>query len=285
MWVDCVTYLRAENSYPELLLVALPESDVEIYDPNSGVRVGELAGSGGTEWVAASSDGQYVATGSFGGTRLWRIHRLEAGGVDAQPIAQLNDGSESVSSIQFSADGSMLATGSWNPSLVSIWDRQSGQLRGSFGGQGGEIAAISLLGGGKRVASGSRDGTVYLRNTDTGELIATFIGLGNEWIVMTPEGFFNVSSSAATHILSVVRGLESFGIEQFYQVLFRPDLVQEKLAGDPNGKVKEAAAKLDLQKLLDSGRVPKVAIASDVDTSPTDLITLRRNTPSPRSRR
>jgi hypothetical protein len=67
-----------------------------------------------------------------------------------------------------------------------------------------------------------------------------------------------------------------FGIDQFYQTLYRPDLVREKLAGDPDGKVREAAARLDLAKLIDSGRVPSVAIVSHKaqDTSPTDLVTV-----------
>ena len=37
----------------------------------------------------------------------------------------------------------------------------------------------------------------------------------------------------AGKLLSVVRGLEVYGIDQFWQSLYRPDLVKEKLAGDP----------------------------------------------------
>ena len=98
---------------------------------------------------------------------------------------------------------------------------------------------------------------------------------------MTPEGFFDASAKGA-EMLTIVRGLEVFGIDQFYQVLYRPDLVREKLAGDPDGKVKDAAAKLDLAKLLDSGRVPSVAITSHKaqDTSPVDLVTWRRASPT-----
>ena len=77
-------------------------------------------------------------------------------------------------------------------------------------------------------------------------------------------------------MLTVVRGLEVYSIDQFYQTLYRPDLVREKLAGDPDGKVRAAAAKLDLAKLIDSGRVPSVAITSHKaqDISPADLVTL-----------
>ena len=72
---------------------------------------------------------------------------------------------------------------------------------------------------------------------------------------MTPEGFFDASAKGA-EILTVVRGLEVYSIDQFYQSLYRPDLVREKLASDPNGKVKDATEKLDLAKLVESGQTP-----------------------------
>jgi len=56
-----------------------------------------------------------------------------------------------------------------------------------------------------------------------------------EWLAITPEGFFDASANGA-QMLSVVRGLEVFGIDQFYQTLYRPDLVREKLSGDLGGK-------------------------------------------------
>ena len=54
-------------------------------------------------------------------------------------------------------------------------------------------------------------------------------------------------------MLNVVRGLEVYSIDPFYQSLYRPDLVREKLLGDPQGKVKDAASRLDLAKVLASG--------------------------------
>ena len=57
-----------------------------------------------------------------------------------------------------------------------------------------------------------------------------------------------MASAKGAELLHVVSGFTTIGIDQVYQSLYRPDLVQQKLAGDPAGKVKEAAAKLDLDK-------------------------------------
>jgi hypothetical protein len=54
----------------------------------------------------------------------------------------------------------------------------------------------------------------------------------------------------------VVDGLEVYLIDQFYDSLHRPDLVREKLSGDPAGKVREAAARLDLTKAVGSELLP-----------------------------
>ena len=56
-----------------------------------------------------------------------------------------------------------------------------------------------------------------------------------------------------TEMLGVVRGLESYSVMRFYEQLYRPDLVEEALKGDPQGKHKDAAYNLNLEKILDAG--------------------------------
>ena len=82
-----------------------------------------------------------------------------------------------------------------------------------------------------------------------------------EWLAMTAEGFFNGSEKAARR-LSVVRGVEATSIDQVFQSLYRPDLVREKLAGDPRGLVREAAAQVDLPRALASGQPPEPRLAA-----------------------
>jgi hypothetical protein len=112
---------------------------------------------------------------------------------------------------------------------------------------------------GRRILSGSNDRTIKLWNAETGELIATFFGGDDDdWLVMTPEGFFAASEQST---ISAVRGTKAYSIDRVYQSLYRPDLVREKLAGDPRGLVREAATRVDLNKVLASGNAPVVTIA------------------------
>src|SRR5262249_52715434 len=91
-------------------------------------------------------------------------------------------------------------------------------------------------------------------------------GAADEWLTLTPEGFFS-GASRDTGMLAIVRGLEVTSVGQVHQSLFNPDLVRESLAGDTDGEVKRAAKVIRREKVLESGPPPKVAILSPQEGS------------------
>jgi WD40 repeat protein/uncharacterized caspase-like protein len=125
-----------------------------------------------------------------------------------------------------------------------------------------------------RIITVGSDGSLQIWDSRGGSKLLSIMAFrDDEWLSITPEGFFDASSPKAAQNLSVVRGLEVSSIDQVYNALYRPDLVREKLAGDPDGKVKAAAAKLDLEKVMASGSAPKVAITSPAaGSSATDEV-------------
>lgn len=219
--------------------------------------------------VAFSPDGARLLSGASDNTlTLWQA---ESG----QVVRTFAGHAGPVESVAFSPDGTRLLSGSWDKT-IKLWDAASGQLSRTLEGHAGWVKSVAFSPDGARILSGGNDSTARIWDAATGQHLATLIGSREgEWLAITPEGFFDASAKGA-EMLTVVRGLDVYSIDQFYQVLYRPDLVREKLAGDPGGKVREAAAKLDLAKLIDSGRVPSVAISSHKaeDTSLTDLVTV-----------
>lgn len=181
-----------------------------------------------------------------------------------------------IKALAFSPDGkSLLAGGEDN--IIRMWDVETGRQLQSFVGHSGEILSIAFSPDGKTVVSTGYDSTLRRWNLD-GTLLTTSIATAaGEWLTITPEGFFDASAKGAD-ILAVVKGLETFGIGQLYQSLYRPDLVREKLAGDPRGLVRTAAATLDLNKVVASGRAPVVrlsrasrALTPSVDSTDTPI--------------
>ena len=246
------------------------ESALKLWDTASGQLVHSWQGDRVTvSSVAFSPDGTRLLSGSgFGTLKLWDA-------ASRQQIRVFEGHPGGVSSVAFSPDGARLLSGG-RDNAVALWDASTGQRIRSFAGHLGSVNSVAFSPDTTRILSGSSDGSIRIWSAEAGQHLASVIGSPDgEWLVITPEGFFDASANGA-QVLSIVRGAEVYSIDQFYQTLYRPDLVREKLAGDPNGKVREAAARLDLGKLLDSGRVPNVAVTSHKaqDASSVDLVTL-----------
>ena len=245
-------------------------SPLKVWDVASGQVVHTFGGRATNflQSVAFSPDGAQVVSGHIDGAlKLWEV----ASGRLVRTLWH----SKSVAAVAFSRDGSKLLSGS-DDTTVKLWDAATGQLIRTFEGHSASVRSVAFSPDEKRVISGSYDTTARVWDAATGELLAILLtAKTTSGLPSRRKGFFDASPKGA-EMLTVVRGLEVFSIDQFYQALYRPDLVREKLAGDPDGKVRDAAAKLDLAKLVDSGRVPNVAIISHKaqDTSPTDLVTV-----------
>lgn len=161
-----------------------------------------------------------------------------------------------------SSDGKSIVMGAKDGTVI-LWSIANRRVLSKFSGHLSGVNSVALSTDGTRIVSGSDDGTAKLWDVQSGALIGTVVSVGsNEWVFLTPEGFFDTSSTNTAQDLSVVSGLEVYSIDQFYNQLYRPDLVREKLAGDPNGKVREAAARLDLTKVVASGSAPRARIVT-----------------------
>ena len=91
---------------------------------------------------------------------------------------------------------------------------------------------LTFVEGGHRLAAGAPDGSVRLLAAASGDEFARMIRFDTgEWITITPEGYF-VASQQGDRWVNVRMNGNVFGIDQFYDVFYRPDLVQRKLAGE-----------------------------------------------------
>jgi WD40 repeat protein len=166
--------------------------------------------------------------------------------------------------IRFSPDGQQLFVAT-KSNTINLWDTSNGRLIRSFEGDPGTPKSIAFSLDMRRLVAGNENGTSAVWDIESGRLLVTTLhATSGEWVTITPEGFF-VASEKGAGLLHVVQGFETTGIDQVYQALYRPDLVREKLAGDPKGLVREATAKLDLTKVMASGVAPEAHFLSPRD--------------------
>lgn len=85
---------------------------------------------------------------------------------------------------------------------------------------------------GKRLLVSLSESAVRMYDARTGAEMAMFVGFTDgEWLVITKEGYYNSSEKGAQY-LSVMMGQNSYGVDRFYDVFYRPDIVAVKLRGE-----------------------------------------------------
>jgi hypothetical protein len=75
-----------------------------------------------------------------------------------------------------------------------------------------------------------KEGRALVLSSAKSDIAKLYAFTDGEWIVITPEGYFNASPNGAKH-LNVRVGNNVYGIDQFYSKFYRPELVQLALAG------------------------------------------------------
>lgn len=256
------------------ILAFCPDNSFIIYDIKGKIKNEEPGVSCNS--AAFSPNGKILIVGystpSGGPTTVFDVS-----GAPKQ-IDTSNTDTGSTDSVAYSPTADTFATGG-SDRVIKIFSTDtlsSGSVYWSpmfqLSGHYGPVTALAYSQNGKYIYSGSTDGTIKIWSVSSGQLLATIIrGNNGKSITLTPEGFFDASSSDA-EALTVVRGLETYSIGQFYQKLYRPDLVQQKLAGDPEGVVAAAAESLALDKLLLSGPPPKVLVRPQADPREGSLV-------------
>lgn len=168
--------------------------------------------------------------------------------------------------ISFSSDGRYVLTGGSISDLINsrfrykLWDIEQGMDIKEILDSSPSLCAYGIS---NTIPTFSRDGmsavmndcsSLRFYNIHSGEELATFIGYDDgEWLVTTPNGYYN-SSEKGDQYLSVTVGGKPYSIAQLRESFYRPDLIKVALSG---GSLK------GFRKIADIKQPPAVEI---VDT-------------------
>src|SRR6266567_6049194 len=103
---------------------------------------------------------------------------------------------DKIVSLAFTADGSILASGS-RDSTVKLWDTKTGHELRTLRGHSKVVNALAFSFDGRWLASGSRDETIRVWNVESGqEIFKFYVALeGVEFLAFSPDGRRLVSAA------------------------------------------------------------------------------------------
>jgi WD40 repeat protein len=253
LWVSGTAKGLPYNSEHEAWLLAINLADGAI------VRQWALAPGITVDVIAAHPAGDMAITN--GGTNLsvWDRRQAERkyfvkASLELRPLRGLG----------MSADARSIAA-SDTTGWTGMWDWPDGaEPRPRWARQLASPAPhlITFLAANQRIAAAASDGSVRLLSSQDGAEVARMIRFDNdEWITITPEGYF-VASQDGDRLVNVRMNGKVYGIDQFYDVFYRPDIVERRLAGKTLGLIS-----VTLQDALNEPP-PKVTLALPANAAP-----------------
>ncbi|MGE0238554.1 MAG: caspase family protein [Parvibaculaceae bacterium] len=252
------------------------DTKIRIWDVATGDLIrafGLPAGSSFGDYITLtvfSPDGKSILSSDYSSNAL-QLWDAETG----ELIRSFDGHSVWILSAAFSPDGKRIVS-CGGDDTVRLWDTESGALLHTLKGHTRFPYSVAFSPDGHRVLSGASDATIRLWDAETGAMLATLIGGGGtaDSLALSPSGFFSVSGEGRK-LVAVVQAGKAFSVEQFYQSLYRPDLVEEMFKGDPFGKHLNAGKKLNLGTVLDTGPPPLLVIEKAERTGSNARVTVR----------
>lgn len=208
---------------------------ISLWDIRSGERLWIYgADTGGQRWsggsMIANSSAKFSPGGEYilsGEKETLRLRDAKSGRTIRTFV---DEGTGQIDAVAFSSDGQYILSGSVD-GKIRLWDVYTGAQLRQFVGHSDEVVSVSFSPDGKRILSGG-DASTRLWDASTGQEIATIMEFDKqEWLIITPEGYYNASEKGAQY-LSVVVGNNKYGVDKFYDVFYRPDIVTAKLKGE-----------------------------------------------------
>ena len=231
------------------LVAALLDKKTEIFEIDTGRSIMELVGHADvvSEIVMIPKSNRALTTSWDGSARLWN---LETGWMMAKYQAER----PLHSAVVVAGKGKVLVAGADHQ--IKVLKQANLEYEETLTGH--ESAVVSLLVNQQEdmLVSHSLDGVTKIWDLDKKQEFFEHIHIGkSDWMVKSRQGYFNATEGARARI-HFVRGNKTFGLNQFFNDFYRPDLIPDLFSVRGGGKSREGL----LQK-IDRFPPPTVKLA------------------------
>jgi WD40 repeat protein len=146
--------------------------------------------------------------------------------------------------------------------IIRVWDINLSKTIRTFEGHKSEVTSLLFSPDHKMLISHSVDGVTKFWDLSTGREFFEHMQLGEkDWMVKSPEGYFNGTDDARKFI-HFVNGVNTYSVDQFFEEFYRPDLLPKIFQN--RGGSKDAK---NLEGKLQNSPPPSLKVAV-IPTSP-----------------
>ncbi|MDB5271657.1 MAG: repeat-containing protein [Chitinophagaceae bacterium] len=195
------------------------DKSLELWEPDSKTVVRNFIGhSDVVSTILFGNDPKLMLTSSWDGTaRIWDI-------TTGMMVKKFKGHTGALHTAIYSFDNKSVLTAGDDRS-IRIWDIASGKVIKTLEGHQAEVTSLNLSKDGKLLISASLDGVIKIWNLEKGQEFYEHIHIGNnDWMAKTKEGYFN-ATDGARNAIHFVKGMNSYGADQFFEEFYRPDLL------------------------------------------------------------
>lgn len=209
--------------------------------------------------IRISPDQQSLLSTSWDGSiRLWDI----ATGLMTK---KFKDHRGAVHTGIFSADGKQIITAGADR-IIRVWDIASTRIVKKFAGHNAEITSVLLSPDQKMLISHSVDGVTKFWDLTTDKEFFEHIHLGErDWMVKTPDGYFNGTANARKYI-HFVSGITTYSVDQFFDEFYRPDLLPKLFQTRGTNSNLQG-----IQNKLNKSPLPSIRVATLPSSNPNTI--------------
>lgn len=208
-------------------LVACNRFEAKVFDFAMNKEIASFAATADLIYCASAlADTNYLIVGGGTGKGLLQIFDLRT----AQKVFDLNIHEKKITSIAISPVTHRMITAS-EDCTARIWEISNPVNPArlfTLRGHTDIITSCRFSKNGKFVVTTSEDKTTKIWSAETGEELCTLIGFDDDWIMITPEGYYFASKNGA-RLIHFSKENRLFNFDQYDLIYNRPDLVLKKI--------------------------------------------------------
>lgn len=212
-------------------MLVYSEFAAAIVDINSGKVITQLElENNRINTVAQLPDANYVILAGGFTEGVFGVFDIHSG----RNISTLDLHKRMIVDVAVSARTKKMITAS-EDNTACIWDVRNPEkpaILFTLRGHTDELTSCRFSSDGQFALTTSKDKTAKIWSVATGKELCTFIGVDEDWIMITPEGYYFASRNGAKNIHFVKTG-QVYNFDQYDLIYNRPDLVLKKIGMAP----------------------------------------------------